>query len=654
MLRHASLITLLTIALLLTWGCGGEAGSTPPPLTDESPELQAMEEETPAEETEATAAMPTAFPSETDPGVMVPRLPERITDLAPIIDDGRPISDPPNREDRFPSAQHGGRLITAEVGDPRTFNVIVANESTSNDIINRMWAPLTDYNHVTQEVIPGLAHTWGHDEAGTTWTFHLRDGLVFSDGSPLTSEALDRYFRVIYTEGLATPDADILNIDGERFTWETPDPLTFVIHTPGIYAPMALMANNIRPLPPEPWETALASEDPGAALAQIHTLDTDPSAYVCSGPFMLDSFTSGEQTVLRRNPNYQLWDAAGHRLPYVDQLIFRSTPDQNTVRLRFEAGEADILNPIYPQNYATLRDNAAEGGYTVWDLGPTLRRNFFWFNLKEGIDPDTDEPFVEPHRMAWFQNVDFRRACAHAIDREAMCDIVFSGRAVPKIAFESLSNLYWCNPNATHYDYSPERARELLDSIGLIDRDDDGIREDAEGNPVRFTMITNRGNEVRERMIVLIQEDLRAIGIDMVPSTIDFNALVERTADTYRYDACLLGLGGGTPDPTTGLNVLRSAGRTHLWNPSQETPATEAEALIDSLCDQMLNTLDQEEQREIYFEIQDILGRESFMIWAVDARTYVGTQDRIGNWCPAAVDHRMLWNLESLWQMEAM
>ncbi|MBN1478257.1 ABC transporter substrate-binding protein, partial [Candidatus Sumerlaeota bacterium] len=597
--------------------------------------------------------MPTAYPSETDPGVMVPLLPERITDLAPLINDGHAISDPPMRDDRFAPGEYGGRLILASVGDPKSFNVIVANESSSTDIINRMWAALTSYNQVTQEVIPGLAHAWEHDEAGSTWTFHLREGLVFSDGSPLTSEAVDRYFRVIYTEGLTNPNADVFNIDGVPFTWETPDDLTIVIHTPDTFAPMPLLANYIQPLPPEPWETALASDDPAAALAQIHTLDTDPSTYVCSGPFMLESFTSGEQTVIRRNPNYQRWDAAGRRLPNFDQMIFRSTPDMNTVRLRFEAGEADMIDPIYPQHYAALRDGAEGGGYTVWDLGLTLSKSFFWFNLKEGIDPDTGEPFVPPHRMAWFQNVDFRRACAHAIDREAMCDIVYSGRAVPKVAYESSSNLYWFNPNATRYDYNPERARELLDSIGLIDRNGDGIREDAEGNPVRFTMLTNRGNDVRERMIVLIQEDLRAIGIDMVPSTIDFSTLVERIADTYRYEACLLGLAGGTPDPTTGLNVLRSSGRTHQWNPSQDIPATEAEARIDELCDDLLRTLDREEQRQIYFEIQEIIARECFLIWTVDAYVYVGTQNRVANWCPAIVDDRTMWNIESLWQLSA-
>ncbi|MBN1477766.1 hypothetical protein JXA47_13520, partial [Candidatus Sumerlaeota bacterium] len=97
MIPRARLITLLTIALLLAWGCGGET-PTLSPSGGESPEPQAIEDESPAEETEATAAMPTAYPSETDPGVMIPHLPDRVTDLAPLINDGHAISDPPMRD----------------------------------------------------------------------------------------------------------------------------------------------------------------------------------------------------------------------------------------------------------------------------------------------------------------------------------------------------------------------------------------------------------------------------------------------------------------------------------------------------------------------------------------------------------------------------
>jgi peptide/nickel transport system substrate-binding protein len=597
--------------------------------------------------------MPTAPARTTDRGVRVPELPEPPAELADLIGDGRLVSDPPLRDDIFPPGETGGRLVVATIGEPKTFNVIVANEQSSNDVISRMWAGLLSYNNQTQEVIPGLAHAWEVDETGTVWTAHLRTGLVFSDGSPLTSEAVDRFFRVIYTEGLVNPSSDILQINGEPFTWETPDPLTVVIRTPSIFSAMELQLTGITPLPPEPWETALASDDPAAALAQLHTLDTEPAAYVCSGPFLLRSFTSGETTVLDRNPNFQMWDASGRRLPNLDEVVFVNVPDLNAMRLRFVAGESDVLTRIMPQQYAAVRDGAAEASYTVWDLGPTLSRSFFWFNLKDGTDETTGEPFVDPAKLAWFQNPDFRRACSHALDRESIAEIVYSGRAVPKISFESVSNLYWCNREATRFPYDPDRAAALLESIDMIDRDGDGIREDADGNPIRFTMFTNRENDERTRVAVLIQEDLLAVGIDMTPSNIDFNALVEKTGDTYRYEACLLGLGGGTPDPTTGLNVLRSVGRTHLWNPSQDTPATEAEARIDALSDQLVGTIDQEEQRDIYYEIQDILGRECFMIYTIDYNMYLGTRDHIANWNPAVVDHKALWNVDSLWELTA-
>jgi peptide/nickel transport system substrate-binding protein len=657
MRRVAAPVTLTIPLLAFALACGppptpqpvGPAPSTQPPAAaaPASPSATAA----PSSPTRvATAAMPTAFPHHTDPGVKTPQLPPPPTEFAPPIEDGHPISNPPLRDEDFPPGQYGGRLVTAAFSDPKTFNVIVANESSSTDITTRMWAAFLGYNNITQEVKPGLARAWEHDASGTVWTFHLRDGLVFSDGSPLTSEAVSRFFRVIYTPGLANPAADALRVDEKDFEIETPDPLTVVIRTPSIYSAMELQATFIVPLPSNPWDAALASSDPAAALAQLHNLDVDPATYVCSGPYMLESFRSGEATTLRRNPNYQVWDAAGRRLPNFDECVFLNVPDQNAMRLRFEAGETDDLNPLLPSWYVGLRDGAQAGGYTVWDLGPTLNKSFFWFNLKEGNDR-SGEPYIDPVKLAWFQNVDFRRACAYAIDRDAMTNLLFNRRAVPEVSFESLSNIFWCNRDATHYDHDPERAKQLLDSIGMIDRDGDGVREDAQGHPIRFTMITNRGNDVRERMIVLIQEDLRAVGMRMEPSTIDFSALVERTGDTFKYDSCLLGLGGGTPDPMSGLNVLRSDGRTHLWNPSQTSPQTSAEARIDGLCEQILHTLDRQEQRRIYFEIQDIIGRESFVIYTVSPITYVGTRNRVANWCPAVVEPRTMWNLDSLWQL---
>jgi peptide/nickel transport system substrate-binding protein len=674
-LRHVPVFALfVTPALLLAIACGGEpsrpaatGAPTPQATTPQSPigaQPQSVSQEISQDSSEgvpenlseapaeSSAAMPTAIAQNTDAGVRVPERPDPPTEMAPIPTAEPHVSSPPWREDFFPPGRRrGGRIVTTNFSDPRTFNFVIANDSASTDIIDICWSYLLDYNRHTQSVAQGLAHAWEVDESGTTWTFHLREGLVFSDGSPIVAEDFARYLRVIYTEGLANPHGDILKAHDQPFTWETPNPLTLVIHTPGVFSAMELQAGSIPPLPADPWERALQSDDPAAAIAQLHGLDTDPKTIVTSGPFTIDSFRSGERTILRRNPHYPLWDANGDRLPYIDEVVYLNVPDQSAMRLRFEGGQSDILDPLVPQDYAKLRDGARPGGWTVWDLGPALSRSFLWFNLNTRSDPDTGEPFVDPVKSAWFNRVEFRRAVAHAIDREAMIDLVLNGRGTPKIAFESVSNLFWCNRNATHYPYDVDRAKSLLDEIDFIDRDGDGVREDPDGNPIRFTMITNRGNESREKIIVLVQEDLAAIGIDMVPALVDFPQLVERLNDTFQYESCLLGLGGGTPDPTTGLNVLRSSGRTHLWNPLQESPSDPAEARIDALCDALLATLDPQEQQRFYFEIQEILGQQSYMIWLADPNAYVATRNKFDNLLPSIVEDRVLWNVTSIWHL---
>lgn len=632
MLRLIVHLTLATGAAMLG-ACGGEP---PRPSAPEAP---------------VDAAASPAAEDGVDPGVQTMHLPDPPAEIVAPVADGEPVASPVWQDTVFPGGPHGGRIVVTALGDPKSFNMMVANETSTTDITNRLYERLLSFNNVTQEVQPGLAHAWEHDESGLVWTFHLRDGLVFSDGSPIDAASVARFFRAAYTEGFVNPSRDMFNVGGEEFTVETPSALTVVIRTPSIYSAMEYQASqNLYPLPAAGWEEALTSPDPAAALNTLYSLDADPASIVCSGPYTLHQYLSGERVVLRRNPRYGLFGADGARLPRLDEVVFRIVPDIEAMRLSFLGGQSDAYG-ILPDEYATFYDGLDEGRYQMWSLGPALGTEFFWFNLKTGSN-DQGDPYCNPAKQAWFLEADFRRACALAVDREGLSELLYAGRATPAVGMENESNRFWFNRDATHYGYDPERAQELLEGLGMTDRDGDGIREDARGNPIRFTMITNRENELRGQTMVLIQEDLRAIGIDMQPSNIDFNALITRINDTFQYEACFLGLTGSV-DPTDGLNVYRSSGRTHLWNPVQETPATEAERRMDALCDEMLNTLDREEQRRAYFEIQDILGRECFLVFTVDIPVFIATGNRIGNWAPGVMRPRAFWNLPALFQAAA-
>ena len=116
-------------------------------------------------------------------------------------------------------------------------------------------------------------------------------------------------------------------------------------------------------------------------------------------------------------------------------------------------------------------------------------------------------------------------------------------------------------------------------------RNGDGVREDAQGHPVAFTLIFNGDNKLRASMAALIQDDLAKVGVKVTPAGLDFNALTAKTRADQDYDAVLLGLGSAVPaDPGMGGNFWMSTGTTHFWDMKQPAgrPDTQAEARMNA------------------------------------------------------------------------
>ena len=112
--------------------------------------------------------------------------------------------------------RYGGRFIFGETSNPKTFNAPMANEQSSTDVTDRLFAALIDFNNVTQELGPGLATSWDVGSDHLTWTFHLRKGAAFSDGHPITADDVLFNFQVAYDETLHPSIQDLLKVDGQR------------------------------------------------------------------------------------------------------------------------------------------------------------------------------------------------------------------------------------------------------------------------------------------------------------------------------------------------------------------------------------------------------------------------------------------------------
>jgi len=537
----------------------------------------------------------------------------------------------------------GGQMVVATFSDPKTFNLMVANETSSTDVAGLMFAGLTTTSPITQQTEPSLAKSWEHSDDYLTWTFHLREDISWSDGEPITAADVVFSFQVLYDEGIRVPMADLLQVDGEPFAVEEVDEHTVCISLPGPYAPFERFLGGATILPQHKLRAPYEAGD----FESTWGVGTAPEDIVCSGAYVLERFLPGEKVVLRRNPHYWVIDADGTRLPYLDRIVFINVPDLNSMLLAFESGQSDVLDTVRPEDYDSLKQGEAVGGYSIEDLGPALGSNHIWFNQNPGANEE-GVPYVSPVKLRWFTDRDFRRAVAHALDRDSIVKNVLDGRGSPCWGPISPGNAFWYNPDVTQYPYDLKRAARMLDEAGYVDRDGDGVREDTAGNPIKFTLITNTGNDIRIAVGNIIRRDLEDLGLDVTFAPLEFNALVTKLASTYDYECCLLGLTGGI-DPAGGMNVWLSSGSTHEWYPEQESPATEWEARVDQLMYAQIKEMDQDKRKRMFDEVQAIISEQIPFIYVFTSHAIVAYRSEFANVRPVVTRPRLLWNADEIY-----
>jgi len=561
----------------------------------------------------------------------------------------KPLPEEPRVETTASIGTYGGRFILGETGGPKTFNAMMANETSSTDITNNLFTSLGDFDNGTQQDRPALAKSWEKSPDGLTWTFHLRKGAAFSDGHPITSADVLFSFQLAYDDTLHPSVQDLLISNGKRWDVTAPDDYTVVIKLPSANAMVVDLAGSVRLMPKHVLEPIFKAGN----FASAYSVNTPPGELVTSGAWRLKQYAAGEKTVLEPNPYWYGVDEKNNRLPYLDELVFLEVPDQDAADLKFRAGQIDGLDNVKPENYQWYADNQQQGNYTLYDLGPAINSNFFWFNLntvkKAGGKP-VGTPVVDPVKYSWFNNVTFRRAVSMAVDREAMIPSIFFGEAVKNWSTLTAGATLWHSPDIVKYDFNLDESKRLLASLGWKDSNGDGILEDTRGQTVSFTMKTNSDNKMRVGMANFIRDDLAKVGIRVTLVPVDFNTLITNIRDDLQYDSILLGFQTGVPpDPAMGQNVWRSSGRSHNWNIAQTKAETPEEARIDSLMDVLVSSGDLAVRKQAWKDIQNIVNEQAWFIWLPTINAKLPLRNRFGNAKPSVIPHRLIWNIDQVY-----
>jgi peptide/nickel transport system substrate-binding protein len=227
-----------------------------------------------------------------------------------------------------------------------------------------------------------------------------------------------------------------------------------------------------------------------------------------------------------------------------------------------------------------------------------------------------------------------------------MARVVYSGRATPARGPVSPANSFWQDPSLAEVTHDPGAAKALLAEAGFV-WDERGKLRDERGREVRFTVLTNAGNEAHARLGAFIQEDLARIGIEAPTSIVEPSSLLARITRSFDYDACLLGISQTDPDPSAEMALWLSRAPLHFWNPRQETPATAWEARIDELMERQMGELEPEVRRALFHEVQRIVYEQLPVIDLVVPHALLGAHPRVTNLRPTPFAHA-LWNGEEL------
>ncbi len=535
------------------------------------------------------------------------------------------------------------RLVVTRSAGPKTFNRLFSADDQTHTITGCLHGALVRINRQTQQTEPELATSWQASPDGRTLTFRLRRDAQFSDGQPFMAADVLFTFQVINDPKITAPVSASFSFNGQRTMVEKVDDETVRFTFPAPLAAAERLFDGVSMLSQHALEAAYRE----GRIEQAMSLAAAPEQVIGLGPFKLKSYQAGQRVVLARNEHYWKKDASGRRLPLADELIFEIVPDRAAQLLKFQNGESDLFSPVNAEDLATLKPLEQQGRISIHDLGPGLIREVFWFNQNDARNPKTGQSLVDPVKLAWFRQTKFRQAVSHAIDREAIVRLVFAGQAEPQWGFLSAGDKLWFAPTRT-WPHDLDRARKLLAEAGFKWGGEDGALTDAQGHPVAFTLLTNSGNVLRQKMSALIQEDLAKLGIRVSLAALDAKSLLSRINESFDYEACLLAVVSGDADPNAHTGMLVSSGPNHWWHPGQRKPATTWEARIDELMQRQQSALSQPERQKIFAEVQQIMAEEQPFIFLATRHLIVAARTDIANLKPALLPDFVLWNSEEL------
>lgn len=465
-------------------------------------------------------------------------------------------------------------LIVGIVAPNGVFNPLFEESAYDADINDAMWAPLLELGY-DGLMVSGIAEMPEVSEDGKKYTFTLKEGVKWQDGTPITSEDIEFTFKVLmdktYTGRFERENLDVVGWKDYRdgvtdyiSGFEIIDDRTFSI-TLNSANGKNIYYFNVKPL---------AKHIYGVDYVQGNAKDLEKyhRTPFGNGAYKFVSYKDGEEVVLVANENYYKGK------PKIENLIFRVVNETNQLLL-LQNGDIDVIRQgmsVTDENLQLLEQLGFANAIITENLG----YGYIAINHKEEI----------------LQDVNVRKALAYGLDRQSVVEAAFGGQAnVIDIPQSTVSWAYPDDEDFVKYPYDPEKAKQLLEEAGWK-VGSDGIRE-KDGVKLSLKFLASSPNSVNDALVPIMIQNYKDIGIEVKAEQMEFRTLIEKQTEAkegkFSYHLAFLAWAlTPHPDSSSVFGTDGSSNKTLYSNP-----------VVDELLKNALNEMDQDKRRELYNEL---------------------------------------------------
>jgi peptide/nickel transport system substrate-binding protein len=505
-------------------------------------------------------------------------LPLGIALLLAACGGGEPAGEGPGTAD---APVDGGTAVISTISDFDAFNELVSTDYETNQTMSfLLYANLVQLDE-EMNYEPYLADSFWMSEDGLSLTFRIRDGMQWHDGVPVTAD------DVVWTYEMSVDD-DIAYANRAYFQYVTRavkvDDRTVRFEFDTVHSDALMDFTEWSPMPKHLLEDVPPAEMRNAPF------NRQP---VGNGPFRFVSWEANQQVVFEANTEFALGR------PHLDRVVVRVIPEQTTELTELLTGGIDFMRAVPPAEMKRVEESDEVYSITY----PARSYTFLVWNLRNPL----------------FESAEVRRALTMGINREQIVDALLYGYGT--VAVSDVMPFQWeFNDDLEPWPYDPERAREMLAQEGWTDTDGDGII-DKDGRPFRFTLRTNQGNDLREDIVVIVQNDLKQLGIAVEPRMVEWNTFIT-DLKAKNFEAAVSGWSVDFKfNPTDLFSTEAIEGKYNY--PSYSNP------VADSLMMQALMTLDREEARPLWIRYSEIIHEDQPYTFLYYLEERLGVNNRL-------------------------